>query len=379
MSLAPSSSARAQQYATRAAFFIPGFAAAIWAVLVPFAKARTGVDDGALGLILLCLGAGSFLAMPLAGALSARFGFRMVMAVTAALICISLPFLAVVANRWMLGAVLFVFGAGVGAMDCAMNMQAVVVERDAKRAMMSGFHAFFSIGGFVGAGAMTLLLSARIGPLSATIAGVIAMLLVGALSVRHWRAERISQQGPLLALPKGIVLFIGVLAFVVFLAEGTILDWSSVFLADVHQVNPSTAGLGYVVFALTMTVTRLLGDSVVELLGRLRSIVLGALLASVGFLVLTLVNPWQASLGGYVLVGLGCANIVPALFSLAGNQTRMPESIAITAVTTLGYAGILTGPALIGFAAHGIGLVGALIGVAVLMVGVAISTRWLKV
>lgn len=94
---------------------------------------------------------------------------------------------------------------------------------------------------------------------------------------------------------------------------------------------------------------------------------------------LTLVSPWQASLAGYVLVGLGCANIVPALFSLAGNQTRMPESIAITAVTTLGYAGILAGPALIGFAAHGIGLVGALLAVAVLMVGVAMSTRWLKV
>ncbi|WP_126945179.1 MFS transporter [Xanthomonas sp. BRIP62409] len=379
MSLVPGSSARAQQHATRAAFFIPGFAAAIWAVLVPFAKARTGVDDGALGLILLCLGAGSFLAMPLAGALSARFGFRAVMAGTAALICLSLPLLAVVANPWMLGAVLFVFGAGVGAMDCAMNMQAVVVERDARRAMMSGFHAFFSIGGFVGAGAMTLLLSARVSPLSAALAGVIAMLVVGVLSVRHWRTERVAQQGPLLALPRGIVLFIGILAFVVFLAEGTILDWSSVFLADVHQVAPSTAGVGYVAFALTMTVTRLLGDAVVERLGRIRSIVVGALLASAGFLVLTLVSPWQASLAGYVLVGLGCANIVPALFSLAGNQTRMPESIAITAVTTLGYAGILAGPALIGFAAHGIGLVGALLGVAVLMVGVAVSTRWLRV
>lgn len=175
------------------------------------------------------------------------------------------------------------------------------------------------------------------------------------------------------------MLFIGILAFVVFLAEGTILDWSSVFLADVHQVAPSTAGVGYVAFALTMTVARLLGDAVVERLGRIRSIVVGALLASAGFLVLTLVSPWQASLAGYVLVGLGCANIVPALFSLAGNQTRMPESIAITAVTTLGYAGILAGPALIGFAAHGIGLVGALLGVAVLMVGVAVSTRWLRV
>lgn len=379
MSIALPATARAQQHATRAAFFIPGFAMAIWAVLVPFAKARTGVDDGILGLILLCLGAGSLIAMPLSGALAARFGCRKVMIATTALICISLPLLAILSNAWWLGGALFVFGAGVGAMDCTMNMQAVVVEREADRAMMSGFHAFFSIGGFIGAAAMTALLSARVVPVTAALAGVAAMLAIAVPSLRHWRGEALHQEGPLLAWPRGVVLFLGILAFVVFLAEGAMLDWSAVFLADVRAIELSRAGLGYVAFALTMTAARLIGDSVVERLGRLRSIVVGALLASVGFIVLTWVTPWQASLAGYVLLGLGCANIVPAVFSLAGNQKRMPENIAITAVTTLGYAGVLAGPALIGFAAHGIGLAGAFMGVAVLLVGVAVSTRWLKV
>lgn len=379
MSIALPATARAQQHATRAAFFIPGFAMAIWAVLVPFAKARTGVDDGVLGLILLCLGAGSLIAMPLSGALAARFGCRKVMIATTALICISLPLLAILSNAWWLGGALFVFGAGVGAMDCTMNMQAVVVEREADRAMMSGFHAFFSIGGFIGAAAMTALLSARVVPVTAALAGVAAMLAIAVPSLRHWRGEALHQEGPLLAWPRGVVLFLGILAFVVFLAEGAMLDWSAVFLADVRAVELSRAGLGYVAFALTMTAARLIGDSVVERLGRIRSIVVGALLASVGFIVLTWVTPWQASLVGYVLLGLGCANIVPAVFSLAGNQKRMPENIAITAVTTLGYAGVLAGPALIGFAAHGIGLAGAFMGVAVLLIGVAVSTRWLKV
>ncbi len=379
MSIALTSSARAQQYATRAAFFIPGFATAIWAVLVPFAKSRTGVDDGVLGLILLCLGAGSLLAMPVSGALAARFGCRNVMIATTAIICVSLPLLAIASNAWFLGGALFVFGAGVGAMDCTMNMQAVVVEREAGRAMMSGFHAFFSIGGFIGAAAITALLSARIGTATAAFTGIVTMAVIAALSLKHWRGEALHQDGPLLAWPKGIVLFLGILAFVVFLAEGSMLDWSAVFLVDVREVKPAMAGLGYVIFALTMTVTRLLGDSVVERLGRIRSIVVGALLAGIGFMTLTWVTPWQASLAGYVLLGLGCANIVPAVFSLAGNQKRMPESIAITAVTTLGYSGVLAGPALIGFAAHGIGLEGAFIGVAVLLIGVALSTRWLKV
>ncbi|WP_304305354.1 MFS transporter [Pseudacidovorax intermedius] len=379
--MSPSSalSARAQQHATRAAFFIPGFATAIWAVLVPFAKSRTGVDDGTLGLILLCLGAGSLLAMPLAGTLAARFGCRRVMALATAVICASLPLLALGESPWLLGAALFVFGAGIGAMDCTMNMQAVVVERESGRAMMSGFHAFFSIGGFVGSAAMTLLLWTQWGPVAAALAGTLAICAVAVASARLWRAERTSQGGPLLAWPRGVVLFIGVLAFVVFLAEGAMLDWSAVFLSDVRQVEPSSAGVGYVVFALTMTVARLLGDAVVERLGRLRSILLGAMLACAGFLVLTWVTPWQASLAGYLLLGLGCANIVPALFSLAGNQRHMTPAIAITAVSTLGYAGVLAGPALIGLAAQGIGLPAAFIGVAILLGGVALSTRWLKV
>lgn len=369
---------RAQQHATRAAFFIPGFATALWAVLVPFAKARTGVDDGTLGLVLLCLGAGSLIAMPAAGMLAARFGCRAVMIATTVLICASLPFLAVASTAWLLAVVLFVFGAGVGAMDCTMNMQAVVVEREAQRSMMSGFHAFYSIGGFVGAAAMTALLSARLTPLASAAAGVVAMVLLALASVAHWRSNRVMHEGPLLAWPRGVVLFIGILAFVVFLAEGAMLDWSAVFLSDVRAVGAESAGIGYVVFAFTMTAARLLGDRVVERLGRIRSIVVGALLAAAGFVALTVVVPWQLSLVGYVLLGLGCANIVPALFSLAGNQRRMPETIAITAVTTLGYAGVLAGPALIGFAAHAVGLMGAFLGVAVLLLGVAASMRWLK-
>lgn len=372
-------STRAPQQATRAAFFIPGFAAAIWAVLVPFAKSRTGVDDGMLGLILLCLGAGSLIAMPLAGALADRLGCRTVMIVTTAIICISLPFLAVATDPWMLGGVLFIFGAGVGAMDCAMNLQGVGVEREAQRPLMSNFHAFFSIGGFVGSAAMTAFLSLRLEPLAAVIAGVAVILVLAALSAGYWRSAPQHQDSPFLAWPKGSVLFIGILAFIVFLAEGTMLDWSAVFLTDVRGVQPTVAGTGYIVFALTMTVARLLGDAVVDRLGRIRSIVVGGSLASVGFLVLTYVTPWQLSLAGYVLLGLGCANIVPALFSLAGNQRRMPESIAITAVTTLGYSGVLAGPALIGFAAHGIGLTGAFTGVVAILIGVAVSARWLKV
>ncbi|MBH1853294.1 MFS transporter [Stenotrophomonas maltophilia] len=358
--------ARAEQHATRAAFFIPGFATALWATLVPFAKARTGINDATLGLVLLCLGAGSLLAMPLSGVLAARLGCRRVMVASSLLICLTVPGLALAGSAWTLGLVLFVFGAAVGAMDCTMNVQAVIVEREARRVMMSGFHAFFSIGGFLGAATMTVLLSAQLPPIASVLIGVGAMLLALLLSAAYWHSERMPHDTPMLALPHGIVLFIGVLAFVV-------------FLSDVRRVDASLAGIGYVTFTLTMTIARLFGDALVARVGRQRAIVLGALLAAAGVLVLTLVTPWQASLAGYVLVGLGCANIAPALFSLAGHQTRMPGALAITAVSTLGFAGILAGPALIGFAANHFGLITAFIGVATALLLVAVSTRWLRV
>jgi len=371
------SSLRAQQHATRAAFFIPGFATAAWAPMVPYAKAKAGLSDASLGAVLLCLGLGSLLAMPLAGALSGRLGCRRLMVITTALILLALPLLSLAPTPLALGAALFLFGAGVGAMDCTMNMQAVAVERDAGRAMMSGFHAFYSIGGFVGAGCMTGLLLLGTPLWMAALLSICALLVVALLSAPHWRAQRIAHDGPMLAIPHGVVLFISVLAFIVFLAEGSMLDWSAVFLADVRQVPRDQAGAGFAVFTLAMTAMRLFGDGIVERLGRTRTIIIGGITAATGFALATLVPSFAVALVGYVMVGLGCANIVPALFSMAGQQRAMPESIAITAVTTLGYAGILAGPAAIGGLAHLTTLGIAFLCVAALLLGVAASARGL--
>ena len=156
---------RPEHNATRLAFFITGFAMSSWAPLVPFAKARAGIDDGALGLLLLCLGVGSILTMPLAGALVARFGCRRIVIVTTVLLCLALPLLATLSRPLLLAVALFGFGVGLGSIDVAMNIQAIIVERASGRAMMSGFHGFFSIGGLAGAACVTALLAAILSPL----------------------------------------------------------------------------------------------------------------------------------------------------------------------------------------------------------------------
>lgn len=375
---APVVPGRLEQFSTRVAFFIAGFAIAAWAPLVPYAKARVGLDEGTLGLLLLCLGVGSIIAMPLAGVLAARFGCRRVLLIATAIICLCLPLLATVSNLPVLIAVLFIFGASMGALDCAVNIQAIIVERASGKTMMSGFHGLFSLGGIAGAAGVAGLLSVGASPLLAMLVVVAFVLLALFKATPHFLTYGSETEGPAFAVPRGAVLFLGLLCFTVFLSEGAMLDWSAVFLSELRGVATSYAGLGYAVFALTMTLGRFFGDAVVRSIGPQRVIILGGLCASAGLALATLVPSWQATLLGYALVGAGCSNIVPVCYSAVGRQKSMPESVAVPALTTLGYAGILIGPAAIGFIAHASSLEVAFMIVAVMLLGVAIGGSRLK-
>jgi len=368
----------AQAHSTRVAFFIAGFGMAAWAPLVPFAKERLGIQEAALGTLLLCLGAGSIVTMPLAGILTSRLGCRRVLILSVLLICLTLPMLAQVSSVFWLGLVLFFFGGGMGALDCTMNIQAIILERARGQTMMSGFHGLYSVGGVVGAGGVSGLLSLGMTPWNATLTVAAAIAVLLALSAPYYLPYGGRSSGPAFALAKGVVLFIGVLCFILFLTEGAVLDWSAVFLTDVRGMSPVHAGLGYAAFAATMTLGRLTGDRFVRRVGSKTTVIGGSLLAATGLALATLVPSWPVALLGYALVGVGCSNIVPVMFSLAGKQNEMPESIAVPAITTMGYAGVLLGPAFIGFVAHATNLAIALLILAALLLGVAASARMLK-
>ncbi|MGR4974654.1 MFS transporter [Pseudomonas sp. LARHCG127] len=370
---------RLEQMSTRIAYLIAGIGIAAWAPLVPYAKVRANLDEGTLGLLLLCLGVGSILAMPISGALATRFGCRRVLSGGTILICLALPLLATMTSLPWLVAALFLFGAGLGTVDSTVNLQAVIVERASGKTMMSGFHGMFSLGGIIGAAGVSALLGLGLSPLGATLVvnGVLLVALFKAAP--HLLPYGSESSGPAFAIPHGVVLFIGILCFIVFLAEGAVLDWSAVFLTTERAVDTAYAGLGYAAFALTMTVGRLTGDAVVHRLGAKRVIIYGGSIAAAGFLLATLAPMWQAALLGYALVGAGCSNIVPVLYTAVGKQTLMPEAIAVPAITTIGYAGILAGPALIGFVAHGSSLSIAFGLIALSLVAVAASGKVLKV
>jgi hypothetical protein len=352
-------SSSAARLATRLAFLVAGFGVSCWAPLVPFAKSRLGVDDGVLGLLLLCVGLGSVISMIATGALSARFGSKPIIVAGGIGLAAVLPLLTIVDTPVTLGIALLAFGACLGSLDVAMNIHAVDVERAEGRPLMSGFHALFSVGGFAGATFITFLLSMRVSTLASTVFA--AVLMIGAMLLARPRLieSNGANDGPLFAMPRGVVLLLALLAAITFLVEGALLDWSALLITGQGLVAAAQGGIGYMLFSIAMTAGRFGGDALTARIGDRSIMFWGGLIAIAGFVVL-LTAPFAAiAMAGFLLIGLGASNVVPVLFRRAGSQRAMPSTLAVAAITTTGYAGHLCGPAGVGFIAKAVSLPGA--------------------
>jgi MFS family permease len=290
------------------------------------------------------------------GMLSSRFGSRPIILVGGVGLAAMLPVLAVASTPVTLGVSLLFFGASLGSLDVAMNIHAVEVERGAGYPVMSGFHALFSIGGFGGAAIMTLLLSAGTAPIHGALIGSALMVVAIVLAWPRLLRTKALEGEPHFALPRGIVLVLAGMTAITFLVEGALLDWGALLISHDGLVDVKQSGVGYMLFSIAMTAGRLTGDALTARIGDRASVFWGGLITIGGFVVLLTAPIAAVALAGFILIGLGAANIVPILFRQAGNQTVMPAGLAVAAITTMGYAGVLIGPAAIGFVAKLVGL-----------------------
>ncbi len=363
-----------EQWTTRIGYFIVGTGVAVWSTLVPYAKDRLQLDESVLGILLLCIGIGSLLSMPFAGSLAGRFGCRRVIILSGAAFLLNLPLLATVESTLLLGVCLLLYGASAGMMEVALTIQAVFVEQAAGKAMMSGFHCLYSFGGIFGAGGMSLLLG-MFSPAHAVVGVCLLMLVLLAVSGRYFLPYGSRSESAMFAFPRGIVLIIGTAAFILYLSEGTILDWGALFMTAERGAETSRAGMAFACFSVTMTLGRLFGDRIVQILGDARVLLYGSLCAAAGF-GMVIFMPWSlGTLAGFTVVGMGLSNIVPVLFSSLARQKDMPLSLAVSAVTTIGYLGILAGPAVMGFVAQATSLAVVFGITLVLMAFVAAASR----
>lgn len=375
--------------ATQWIFLVCGLGMSTWAPLVPFVKDRLHMNDADLGLLLLLLGFGAMLMMPLSGMLVSRYGTRVIMALATVIIAGTLPLLAVLPHFVGMAITLFLFGGGIGMMDVAMNAHGVYVQNRFNRSIMSSLHGLFSLGGLFGSLGLGMLIKLGLNPFHATIAISLLLLLMMVLQYRHLfspadeqheatapeNAAAVTRERKGFQWLNKSILLLGFMCFTAFLSEGAMLDWGAVFLRDVKGVAPELAGAGYATFSIAMAAMRLMGDRIIDRLNSRTVVVTGSLLAFAGLL-LIVVSPWLAgSLAGFGLLGVGASNIVPVFFSEAGRVKNVSPTASISAMTTMGYSGQLVGPAFLGWVANRFSLNAAFVCIAFLMLLISVMYR----
>jgi len=355
---------RPAKRATQIFFLLCGLAMSSWAPMVPFAKDRLKLNDGRLGLLLLLLAAGSICTMPFTGRLISRIGSRWVMIASAIIMALALPALLLLNSFFGMATALFVFGAGIGAIDVAMNTHGTVIENYTRKPIMSSLHGLFSVGGLIGPLLIGLFIKTGLNPVAGAmvVSGAILILVFNKHSLLLTKHEEISLNNSVVANAvqnagrsvwlNGSVLFLGLMCFITFLTEGAVLDWSALLLRDFKAVDKALAGLGYAFFSVAMAVMRLTGDKIVARFSSKTVVVTGGIIAFAGYSCILLLTWVPGVLLGFVLIGVGAANIVPVFFSAAGSIKNVPGAAAISVMSTIGYAGMLAGPALIGLLAQ---------------------------
>jgi predicted MFS family arabinose efflux permease len=366
------------QNSIRLIFLSFGLCISSWAPLVPFTKTRLELGDAELGLILLVMGMGALIMMPITGFLINRFGSKIITLLSGIAVMLLLPCLALANTTPVLCLTLFAFGVATGAMNVSMNAQAVDIEIASKSPIMSGIHCWFSIGGLFGALLVSFLLERGF---ALHHGMMIISILVFFILMFKWRyllppAQKqalIEKTKTGFSLPNPAVIFLGILCFIAFMAEGSMLDWSAEYLVSNLQYTPAIAGIGYAIFSIAMALGRFIGDRVVKRLGVLTVFQAGCLLAASGFLFI--VGVPYAELIGFFFIGLGASNVVPILFSSSGRLTDVSSNTALSVITTCGYVGLLVGPAFIGFIAEMTSLSLAFAGISFLLTGVGIMGK----
>ncbi|AKN27066.1 Inner membrane protein ybjJ [Streptococcus pneumoniae] len=356
--------------ATRCGFFMAGFGLSVWAPLVPYVRERIEMTDAVFGLLLLCIGIGSLTWMPISGVLVARWGIRPVQLCSVALLALALAGMALTDSIGWLGLALFCFGGSLGVIDVIMNIQAVLVETAVGRRLMSNFHGMYSLGAISGALVLTGLLSLGLAPEVGSFMMIGVIVAANLALARGYLPNRAPGGGLAFVRPTGLVMLVGLMCFVVYLAEGAVLDWSALYLTGEKGLEVARGGLGYAAFALMVTIARFAGAPLVNSLGTARVIAFGGMLAAFGIGLSLTAEHWALALVGYGLCGLGCANVSPVLISSLSRQDGMPVQLAVTVATTIGFAGVLAGPAMMGMVAHfsSLGMAFALL--AVLLLGI---------
>ena len=356
-------------------FFVNGFLVGSWAPQIPLVLPRLSITETTLGLLILVFGLGAIATMPYTGRLIGRHGSARIVTLLAPAASLALAVVVLAPNVALTAVALALFGGFAGAMDVAMNANAVEVEHRLKRAVMSSSHGFWSIGGFAGSalgGPAIAMLGAQWHAVAASVAALGLVILAMRFLVRD--APHPDEAA---ARPRGIprdplLWLVGLLALFSMVPEGAVLDWAAIYLSKELGATVAVSGFAFAAFSATMALMRFLGDTIRDRFGAVRTLRVSATISAAGMLAGALAPSAPLAIAAFAFAGLGIANTVPIAFSAAGNHPGLPRGAGLAVATFTGYSGLLAAPSLIGWIGEHVGFQPVYAGVAVLLAAVAV-------
>lgn len=350
-------------------FICPGLAYGLFTSRLPALKEQTGANAEQIGLLLLCLGGSSLVALFSSGWLIARWGSRLILRFSSLVLLLGIVLCGLTSSPFTLGVTCVLSGLGLGLVDVSMNTQGIQVERYYTTSCMSFMHASYSLGGVIGSITGAMFAGMGVGPFFNAVCVLGLYVCFRPLSVPNLlndvpvvRRANDKKEISHRVFPIFVVLC-GIFSMLAYAAEGSVAEWGSLLLFTVKDASESTAALVFAAFSTPTVLGRLFGDRLRIYFGDFMLTFFGALLSTLGMaLVLFSATPGTC-LAGYAFMGMGLAPIVPIMFSRAGSYPGVSAAKASTVVSGLSYSGLLFFPPMLGFLAQHYGLENALMSV----------------
>jgi len=365
--------------AVSALFLANGLVSGLWSVFVPVAQENLGIAESLMGLLILIGASAGFAGLVASGVAIAKFGSRIVATFAGLLLAPALFLLSTAAEFWVAVGWFVVLFLSMSVMDVAMNANGADVERALARPVMSSFHGFWSLGAMTGAAGGGLLLAAGGQDLLTGTAFVAcAALTLAAWPFLHPRlaappepakgAQRFRLPGSLQVYAFGLV------ALAAFTAEGSVIDWGAIYLREEMAADLRISGSAFAGFSLAMMIVRFLGDGLRQRFGGAVLLQGSAALALTGFALASQGGSLPFVVAGFLVAGMGCANLVPVAFSAAASAPGVSSATGIAIATMFGYFGLLCAPALLGFVGERAGFAPVYLGFALAMALVLVAS-----
>ncbi len=340
-------------------FFLHGIISGLWFTQIPYMQEKLSLSNTQLSLALLASALGSFPGLALSSKIVPAFGSKKSIVVMITLFLCMLPIILSSQSYPIFLAAMACFGFVIGAGDVALNSRASLIENQYGLSIMSSFHAFWSISGLIAAaiakGAFSLGWSAQI--FIPLVCGALFFLaLTGFILMKPYSSAveipaKSEEKGPLIVFPRGSLIVVSIIVVLAFISEGAVYDWGTLYLHKVRQLDVGTAALGFGGFSFLMAVGRLFGDRITRKIGHTKNVAISSILAAVTMSIAVVSPNGMISLICIALTGIGMANIVPVLFSMAGNSGDMDSVAGIASVTMVGYGAFMFGPPFMGMVA----------------------------